>query len=85
MELQRCGFRCQYLAKNQTKVEQFTITLDDGNGGTVDRTIEVTITGTNDAPVLTVEPIPDHDAERRYRERRPVPLLRRRHQHFRCR
>ena len=44
----------EYLAKNQTKVEQFTIALDDGNGGIVNRTIEVTITGTNDAPVLTV-------------------------------
>ena len=44
----------EYLAKDQTKVETFTITLDDGNGGIVDRTIEVTITGTNDAPVLTV-------------------------------
>src|SRR5207248_472258 len=37
---------------DQTKVETFTITLDDGNGGTVDRTISVTITGTNDAPVV---------------------------------
>jgi VCBS repeat-containing protein len=44
----------EYLAKNQTKVEQFTIALDDGNSGIVNRTIEVTITGTNDAPVLTV-------------------------------
>src|SRR5438105_2386648 len=26
----------------------FIFTLDDGNGGTVDRTISVTITGTND-------------------------------------
>jgi len=42
----------EYLAKNQTKVEQFTITLDDGNGGIVNRTIEVTVTGTNDAPVI---------------------------------
>src|SRR5207237_621405 len=42
----------EYLAKDQTKVETFTITLDDGNGGTVDRTISVTITGTNDAPVV---------------------------------
>ncbi|WP_334443938.1 VCBS domain-containing protein [Bradyrhizobium sp. AZCC 1610] len=42
----------EYLAKGQTKVEQFTITLEDGNGGTVDRTIEVTITGTEDAPVI---------------------------------
>ncbi len=44
--------RVEYLAKDQTKVESFTITLDDGNGGTVDRTIDVTITGTNDAPVV---------------------------------
>ena len=42
----------EYLAEGQTKVEQFTITLDDGNGGIVNRTIEVTITGTNDAPVI---------------------------------
>ena len=42
----------EYLAKDQVKVEQFTITLNDGNGGTVNRTIEVTITGTNDAPVV---------------------------------
>ena len=26
----------EYLAKNQTKVEQFTIALDDGNGGVVE-------------------------------------------------
>jgi VCBS repeat-containing protein len=42
----------EYLAKDQTKVESFTITLDDGNGGTVARTIDVTITGTNDGPVV---------------------------------
>jgi hypothetical protein len=42
----------EYLAKDQTKVEKFTITLEDGNGGTINRTIEVTITGTNDAPLL---------------------------------
>ncbi|MBS0289854.1 MAG: VCBS domain-containing protein [Proteobacteria bacterium] len=43
----------EYLAKGQTKLESFTITLDDGNGGTVSKTINVTITGTNDAPVVT--------------------------------
>ncbi|NOJ41846.1 VCBS domain-containing protein [Bradyrhizobium australiense] len=43
----------EFLAKGETKVEHFTITLDDGHGGTVSRTIDVTITGTNDAPVLT--------------------------------
>jgi VCBS repeat-containing protein len=42
----------EYLAKDQTKVQQFTITLDDGHGGTFDRIIEVTITGTNDAVAI---------------------------------
>jgi VCBS repeat-containing protein len=44
----------EYLAKDQTKVETFDITLNDGNGGQVTRTISVTITGTNDAPDLQV-------------------------------
>lgn len=43
----------EYLAEGQPKVESFVVTLDDGNGGTVDRTVEVTITGTNDGPVVT--------------------------------
>ncbi|MGO4643339.1 VCBS domain-containing protein, partial [Mesorhizobium sp. 2RAF45] len=38
----------EYLAKDQTKVESFTITLDDGNGGLITKQIDVTITGTND-------------------------------------
>jgi VCBS repeat-containing protein len=42
----------EYLAAGETKIETFTVTLDDGHGGTVSQTIEVTITGTNDAPVL---------------------------------
>jgi VCBS repeat-containing protein len=44
----------EYLAAGETKVETFTITLDDGHDGKVDRTISVTITGTNDAPKITV-------------------------------
>src|SRR5947208_2534697 len=31
------------------------ITLDDQNGGLITRQIDVTITGTNDAPVISVE------------------------------
>lgn len=42
----------EYLAAGQTKVETFSITLNDGNGGTVDRLITVTITGTNDTPQI---------------------------------
>ncbi|KGF66947.1 hypothetical protein LL06_25205, partial [Hoeflea sp. BAL378] len=44
----------EYLAEGETKVETFTITLSDGRGGSVERTISVTITGTNDAPVLAI-------------------------------
>ncbi len=45
----------EYLAAGQTKVESFTITLDDQNGGVITRQIDVTITGTNDAPVITAQ------------------------------
>ena len=41
----------EYLAKDQTKVESFTITLDDGHGGTITKQIDVTITGTDQRPV----------------------------------
>src|SRR5436190_1886155 len=47
----------EYLAKDQTKVETFTITLDDGNGGTVDRTISVTLTGTNVASIVATSDV----------------------------
>ena len=43
----------EYLAAGQTKVESFTISLDDGHGGVVTKQVDVTITGTNDAPVFT--------------------------------
>jgi len=42
----------EYLSKDQTKVESFTFSLLDGNGGSVPRTVSVTLTGTNDAPVV---------------------------------
>lgn len=42
----------EYLAKDVTKDESFTITLDDGSGGLVNRIVVVTITGTNDAPMV---------------------------------
>ena len=43
----------EYLVKNQTKVESFTITLVDQNGGVITRQIDVTITGSNDAASIT--------------------------------
>ena len=35
-------------------VQKLTLALDDLYGGTINRTIEVTITGTNDDPVVAV-------------------------------
>ena len=43
----------QYLAAGQTATETFTVTADDGNGGTVDQLVTVTITGTNDDPTVS--------------------------------
>ncbi|MET3440641.1 VCBS repeat-containing protein [Variovorax paradoxus] len=42
----------EYLAAGQTRVESFTITVNDQHGGVVSRQIDVTITGTNDAPTI---------------------------------
>src|SRR5262249_4275001 len=42
----------EYLAAGQTTVESFTVTLNDQNGGVITKQIDVTITGTNDAPVI---------------------------------
>ncbi|MGZ8171748.1 MULTISPECIES: VCBS domain-containing protein [Methylobacter] len=43
----------EYLAAGQTRVETFTFNVLDGHGGSVPRTVSVTVTGTNDAPVVT--------------------------------
>ncbi|MDH4190679.1 MAG: Ig-like domain-containing protein, partial [Betaproteobacteria bacterium] len=43
----------EYLGEGETRVESFTITLDDQHGGLITRQIDVTITGNNDAPVIT--------------------------------
>ena len=56
LELQRGGLGGGVpRPRTRPRSSSFTITLDDGNGGTVDRTIEVTITGTNDAPVIAAQ------------------------------
>src|SRR4029078_1448991 len=46
----------EYLAAGQTKVESFTITLDEQHGGLISRQIDVTVTGTNDAVTITSAP-----------------------------
>jgi len=43
----------EYLAVGQTKIETFSFDVLDGNGGSVTHTVSVTVTGTNDAPVIT--------------------------------
>jgi len=41
----------QALGEGQTITQVYTITIEDGHGGTATRDVSVTITGTNDAPV----------------------------------
>ena len=42
----------EYLAAGQTRDETFTFTVGDGHGGTIERTVTVTLTGTNDLPSI---------------------------------
>src|SRR5207247_1938813 len=43
----------QSLAVGQTITQVYTVTLDDHHGGTVTQNVTITITGTDDAPVIT--------------------------------
>ncbi|NTV02983.1 MAG: DUF4347 domain-containing protein, partial [Chlorobiaceae bacterium] len=47
----------RYLDANQTKMESFTIKLADNNGGFVDKVVNITLTGTNDAPTSTADSV----------------------------
>ena len=42
----------QSLAAGETSVQEFTVTVDDGKGGTDSQTVSITVTGVNDAAVL---------------------------------
>lgn len=42
----------EYLGAGESRVETFSFDVSDGNGGTVARTVSVTLSGTNDVPVL---------------------------------
>ena len=44
--------KVQYLGVDDTRVETFTINIDDGHGGTDTQEVRVTIKGTNDAPII---------------------------------
>jgi len=41
------------LAQGQSLLQRYIVTIDDGNGGTTQQLVNVTIVGTNDAPVIT--------------------------------
>ena len=43
----------QYLNEGDTATDAFTYTVDDGKGGTDTATVTLTITGTNDAALIT--------------------------------
>ncbi|WP_260963154.1 beta strand repeat-containing protein [Pseudomonas citri] len=43
----------QYLAEGETKTEVFKVTLTDDFGATVSKDVTITLTGSNDAPVLS--------------------------------
>ncbi|VCU69261.1 Putative mono-oxygenase ydhR [Pigmentiphaga humi] len=45
--------KTQGLKAGETREERFTVLVDDGHGGTDEQEIVVTITGTNDLPVVT--------------------------------
>ena len=44
------------LAQGSSDTETFTATVTDDNGATAEETVTITITGRNDAPVVTTEP-----------------------------
>ena len=46
-----------FLSKNQTLVLTYDIKVSDNHGGTTTQTVKVTITGTDDKPVINVTPV----------------------------
>jgi VCBS repeat-containing protein len=46
-----------FLSKNQTLTLTYNIRVDDNHGGFVNQTVKITVTGTDDRPVVAVEPI----------------------------
>jgi VCBS repeat-containing protein len=49
------GQTFNYLALGESLQLIYTLTVNDGNGGTDTEVVTITLTGTNDAPVLTVD------------------------------
>lgn len=46
-----------FLSKNQTLVLTYNITVSDNHGGTTTQTVKVTVTGTDDKPVISMTPV----------------------------
>jgi VCBS repeat-containing protein len=44
-----------FLAEGETREYSYTLTVDDGNGGTDSRVVTIVVTGSNDAPAISVE------------------------------
>ena len=44
-----------YMAEHEMVFQSYTVTVDDGKGGTVDQKVTVSIVGSNDAPVVSVD------------------------------
>src|SRR6202022_4956015 len=42
-----------FLAAGQTLVQKYNVTVDDGHGGAAVQVVTVTLTGSNDVPVIT--------------------------------
>jgi len=57
------GSDFQSLALGKTQDVTFKVTIDDGNGGIVSKDVTVTITGTNDKPVLSVNQINNNSGQ----------------------
>ena len=45
-----------YLAAGETLTLTYTVQVDDGHGGVVTQPVTITVTGTNDTPVITSDP-----------------------------
>ncbi|MGB3489625.1 MAG: VCBS domain-containing protein [Xanthobacteraceae bacterium] len=44
-----------FLAAGESVVLTYTVTVDDGHGGSVDQPVTITVTGANDTPVITTQ------------------------------
>ncbi len=65
-----------YLAAGETVTLTYTVQVDDGHGGVVTQPVTITVTGTNDTPVITSGTQTGTITELRTRPARPPPTPR---------